>query len=81
MATGLVILNYGQLTRLTLELASPLKTSTPTEGRLRIEKLNGHQFLCTAGLQWRYARTHDTPDTSTGLLGYSSYIITSEFHF
>ncbi|GFU19495.1 hypothetical protein TNCV_4371681 [Trichonephila clavipes] len=34
LATDLVILNHGQVTRTTLELVSPLLTITPTGGRL-----------------------------------------------
>ncbi|GFY22662.1 hypothetical protein TNCV_2179231 [Trichonephila clavipes] len=47
------ILNHGQVKRMTPELASPSPNfhTTPTGGRLSVDKFNVHQLLYTAGLK------------------------------
>ncbi|GFW82813.1 hypothetical protein TNCV_3493831 [Trichonephila clavipes] len=60
----LVIRNHGQMTRTAYELASLLLTSTPTGGRLSLDRFNEHYLPCTAGLQRYHARTHDTLATT-----------------
>ncbi|GFX93736.1 DDE_3 domain-containing protein [Trichonephila clavipes] len=62
LATDLVILNHGRVTRPTPELASafPNFRTTPTRGRLSLD-LTRIGPICTTGHK---ARTHDTPATS-----------------
>ncbi|GFX75815.1 hypothetical protein TNCV_2237871 [Trichonephila clavipes] len=48
----------------TSELASPLLTTAPTGGRLSSRQILRASLTCTAGLQWYWARTHDTPATN-----------------
>ncbi|GFY05357.1 hypothetical protein TNCV_2208021 [Trichonephila clavipes] len=64
LAMDLVILNHGQVTRTTTELAPPPLTFIPTGGRFSLNRFNVQQPLCTAGLQQFQARTRDTPVTS-----------------
>ncbi|GFW74032.1 hypothetical protein TNCV_545561 [Trichonephila clavipes] len=53
LATDLVILNHGQVTRMTPELAptSPNSHTTPAGGRLSPDRFNVYQPVYTAGLQ------------------------------
>ncbi|GFX84121.1 hypothetical protein TNCV_4859291 [Trichonephila clavipes] len=54
----LVILNHGQVTRTTPELASSFRTSTHTNGKtLNSTDLTRISLLYTVGLRWR----HDPP--------------------
>ncbi|GFW92587.1 hypothetical protein TNCV_519041 [Trichonephila clavipes] len=58
LTTELVLLNHGQVTRSTPELALPANGRTLSLGRFNV-----HRSLYTAGLQWRSARTRITPAT------------------
>ncbi|GFX94904.1 hypothetical protein TNCV_2379771 [Trichonephila clavipes] len=50
LATDLIILNHGQVTRTVPELAPPLPSTTPTVGRLSSRQINVHSHPYTAGL-------------------------------
>ncbi|GFV25483.1 hypothetical protein TNCV_1147531 [Trichonephila clavipes] len=66
LVTDLESLIHGQGARMTSELV-PLSNNfptTPTGGRLSLDKLNVHRLLCPAGLQQYKARTHDMPATN-----------------
>ncbi|GFV05544.1 hypothetical protein TNCV_227551 [Trichonephila clavipes] len=60
----LVLLNQGQVTRTTPQLAPPSPNfhTTPTGGGLSSRRAS---LPYTAGLQWYWTRTHDTPATSS----------------
>ncbi|GFX79450.1 hypothetical protein TNCV_1715991 [Trichonephila clavipes] len=51
LTTDLVILNHGQMTRTTHEMAPPNFLATLTGGRLSLDIFNGIGLLCTAGVQ------------------------------
>ncbi|GFX46622.1 hypothetical protein TNCV_4550611 [Trichonephila clavipes] len=57
LMTDLVILNHGQMTGTTPELA-PL---SPTGGHLSSLQISRASLPYTAGLWWYWARTHDMP--------------------
>ncbi|GFU78983.1 hypothetical protein TNCV_308241 [Trichonephila clavipes] len=59
LATDLIILNHGEVTRTTPEL--PLLTSTPHQWE---DVWASTDLTCIVGLQRYKARTHDTPVTS-----------------
>ncbi|GFY10319.1 transposase [Trichonephila clavipes] len=64
-ATVFVILNHGQVTRTTPELArSLIFHTTPTGGCLSLDRFNTHRPLRTVDFQRYQARTHDAPATS-----------------
>ncbi|GFY04613.1 hypothetical protein TNCV_4416961 [Trichonephila clavipes] len=69
LATDLVILNHGQITRTTPELAPPSPNfhTTPTLGRLSstdLTYIDHHHSTHTARLQQYQTLTHDTPATN-----------------
>ncbi|GFV06414.1 hypothetical protein TNCV_2947371 [Trichonephila clavipes] len=59
LETDLVILNHGQVTRTTLELASFNYHTTPTRGRLSSQQILRASLTYTAGLLWYWDRTHE----------------------
>ncbi|GFU98916.1 hypothetical protein TNCV_3381621 [Trichonephila clavipes] len=63
LATDVIILNQGQVTRTTPELALPLLTTTPTGGRLSSRQIERASLPYTVGLEWYWARTRDMPVT------------------
>ncbi|GFW31020.1 hypothetical protein TNCV_4522891 [Trichonephila clavipes] len=65
LATHLVILSHGQVTRPTPELAlpSPNYHTTPTGERLSSRQIYRASLPYTAGLECYWARTHDMPTT------------------
>ncbi|GFT91134.1 hypothetical protein TNCV_4043811 [Trichonephila clavipes] len=63
LATDHVILNHGQVTWTTPELAppSPNYHTTPTGGRFSSRQIQRASLPYTAGLWWYWDRTHDMP--------------------
>ncbi|GFY18602.1 transposable element Tcb2 transposase [Trichonephila clavipes] len=59
LATDQVILNHGQVTWTTPEMAPPLLTTTPMEGRFSSLQIYRASLPYTAGLLWYWARTRD----------------------
>ncbi|GFX69581.1 hypothetical protein TNCV_1769501 [Trichonephila clavipes] len=60
LATDLVILNLGQVTRMTPELESPSPNYHQRENVSALDRFNVHRPY-TAGIWWYWARTHDMP--------------------
>ncbi|GFT57215.1 hypothetical protein TNCV_1692221 [Trichonephila clavipes] len=59
LATDHVILNHGQVTWTTPEMAPPLLTTTPTGGRFSSQQMQRASLPYTAGLWCYWARTRD----------------------
>ncbi|GFU76973.1 hypothetical protein TNCV_4521291 [Trichonephila clavipes] len=77
LATDLIILIHGQVTRTTHELApaSPNLHTPSTGGRLSSRQILRASLPCMVGIQLYWARTHDTPAMSPlpGSLGYRGH--------